>query len=43
MATTAVSVQDLVKNFGDLRVLDKVSFDVEESSLTTIVGFSVCG
>jgi len=43
MATTAVSVQDLVKNFGDLRVLDKVSFDVEESSLTTIVGFSGCG
>jgi NitT/TauT family transport system ATP-binding protein len=43
MATTAVSVKDLVKCFGELRVLDNVSFDVEESSLTTIVGFSGCG
>ncbi|HCC78266.1 MAG: hypothetical protein A2X25_01120 [Chloroflexi bacterium GWB2_49_20] len=43
MAATAVSVKDLVKCFGDLRVLDNVSFDVEESSLTTIVGFSGCG
>jgi NitT/TauT family transport system ATP-binding protein len=41
--TTAVSVQDLVKCFGELRVLDNVTFDVEESSLTTIVGFSGCG
>jgi NitT/TauT family transport system ATP-binding protein len=43
MATIAVSVKDLVKCFGELRVLDNVSFDVEESSLTTIVGFSGCG
>jgi NitT/TauT family transport system ATP-binding protein len=43
MATVAVSVKDLVKCFGEQRVLDNVSFDVEESSLTTIVGFSGCG
>jgi len=43
MTSTAVSVQDLVKCFGDLRVLDNVTFDVEESSFTTIVGFSGCG
>lgn len=43
MTTSAVKVKDLVKNFGELRVLDNVSFEVEESSLTTIVGFSGCG
>ncbi len=45
--TTAISVRDLVKVFGnaahELRVLDKISFDVEEASLTTIVGPSGCG
>ncbi len=43
MTSTAVSVQDLVKCFGELRVLDNVTFNVEESSFTTIVGFSGCG
>lgn len=43
MTTTAVYVKDLVKCFGNLRVLDNICFEVEESSLTTIVGFSGCG
>jgi len=43
MNTPAVSVRELVKYFGDLRVFDCISFDVDQSSLTTIVGFSGCG
>jgi len=47
MTTTAVSVRDLVKVFQDekreLLVLDRVSFDVEKGSLTTIVGPSGSG
>jgi NitT/TauT family transport system ATP-binding protein len=43
MANSAVIVKDLVKCFGENRILDNVTFDVEESSLTTIVGFSGCG
>lgn len=47
MTKTAVSVRDLVKVFGDEKqphvVLDGISFDVEDASLTTIVGFSGCG
>lgn len=47
MTTIAVSVRDLVKSFGDEggehRVLDGITFDVEEGTLTTIVGPSGCG
>jgi NitT/TauT family transport system ATP-binding protein len=47
MATTVISVRDMVKVFGDgqreLRVLDRISFDIEEGSLTTIIGPSGSG
>lgn len=47
MAPTAVSVRELSKAFGEknrqLLVLDKLSFDVDQGSLTTIVGPSGCG
>jgi NitT/TauT family transport system ATP-binding protein len=47
MTTIAVSVRDLVKSFGDEgrehRVLDGISFDVEDGTLTTIVGPSGSG
>jgi NitT/TauT family transport system ATP-binding protein len=47
MTTKAICVRDLVKVFGkeedELTVLDGVSFEVEESSLTTIVGPSGSG
>lgn len=47
MTTTAVTVRDLVKSYGDEgrehRVLDGISFDVEDGTLTTIVGPSGSG
>lgn len=47
MTTVAVSVRDLVKSFGDEGrehlVLNGISFDVEEGTLTTIVGPSGSG
>jgi NitT/TauT family transport system ATP-binding protein len=47
MTTKAICVRDLVKVFGqgedELRVLDGISFEVEEGSLTTIVGPSGSG
>jgi NitT/TauT family transport system ATP-binding protein len=47
MTAIAVSVSELCKAFGDkerqLVVLDKISFDLERGSLTTIVGPSGCG
>lgn len=47
MATIAVSVRDLVKTFSDeereLLVLNGISFDVEDGTLTTIVGPSGSG
>ena len=47
MAATAVSVRELTKTFGEKRrqlvVLDRITFDVEQGSLTTIVGPSGCG
>lgn len=47
MTTVAVSVRDLVKTYNDegreLLVLDGISFDVEEGTLTTIVGPSGSG
>ncbi len=47
MAATAVSVNNLVKAFGEgeqrLTVLNGISFDIEEGTLTTIVGPSGSG
>lgn len=36
-------VKNLSKNFGKLRCLDKVSFEIEDGELVTIVGPSGCG
>jgi iron(III) transport system ATP-binding protein len=38
-----ISVQNLVKTFGDQRALDEVSFAVEEGELFTLLGPSGCG
>ncbi|MHB1243129.1 MAG: ABC transporter ATP-binding protein [Gaiellaceae bacterium] len=38
-----IHVQNLVKEFGDQRALDDVSFDVEEGELFTLLGPSGCG
>lgn len=38
-----VSVRDLSKSFGDLKVLDHISFDVEEGCFLCIVGPTGCG
>lgn len=47
MTNIAISVRDLVKVFGDrqheLLVLDRISFEVKEGSLTTIIGPSGSG
>ena len=38
-----IQVQNLVKEFGDQRALDDVSFEVEEGELFTLLGPSGCG
>jgi iron(III) transport system ATP-binding protein len=38
-----IHVQNLVKEFGDQRALDDVSFEVEEGELFTLLGPSGCG
>jgi iron(III) transport system ATP-binding protein len=38
-----IHVENLVKEFGDQRALDDVSFDVEEGELFTLLGPSGCG
>ena len=38
-----VTVRNLTKKFGDLLVLDNVSFDVEEGELLCVVGPTGCG
>ncbi len=38
-----IHVQNLVKQFGDQRALDDVSFDVKEGELFTLLGPSGCG
>ena len=40
---TKVTVRNLTKKFGDLLVLDNVSFDVEEGELLCVVGPTGCG
>lgn len=40
---TKIIVQDLAKNFGDLKVLDGVSFKVMEGEFLSILGPSGCG
>lgn len=38
-----VSVQNLTKNFGDLKVLDNISFEVNKNDFVCIVGPTGCG
>ena len=38
-----VSVKNLTKSFGDLKVLDDVSFDVKKGEFLCIVGPTGCG
>ena len=38
-----IQIQNLVKEFGDQRALDDVSFEVEEGELFTLLGPSGCG
>lgn len=38
-----VSVRDLTKSFGDLTVLDKISFDIQEGEFICVVGPTGCG
>lgn len=38
-----VSVQELTKKYGDLTVLDKISFDIKKGELLSIVGPTGCG
>lgn len=43
MANIKVDVKDLTKNFGDLKVLDHISFQVEEGEFLSVVGPTGCG
>lgn len=43
MRKVKVKVRDLTKKFGDLLVLDKISFDVEEKEFMCVVGPTGCG
>ncbi len=43
MSNTKVKVRELSKSFGDLLVLDKVSFDVAEKEFMCVVGPTGCG
>lgn len=43
MKKVKVKVRDLTKKFGDLLVLDEVSFDVEEKEFMCVVGPTGCG
>lgn len=43
MRNIKVKVRNLVKSFGDLLVLDDVSFDVEEGEFMCVVGPTGCG
>ena len=38
-----ITVRNLTKRFGDLTVIDNVSFDVKENDLVAIVGPTGCG
>ncbi len=40
---TVIAVEDLVTHYGDLKVLDGVSFDVKRGEIFMIVGGSGCG
>ena len=39
----AISLRGVVKNFGTLKVLDHVSFDVEQGEIVALLGTSGCG
>ena len=39
----AISVKNVTKIFGEQKVLDGLSFDIEKNSITTILGFSGAG
>ncbi|MEQ8194491.1 MAG: ABC transporter ATP-binding protein [Rhodospirillales bacterium] len=41
--TTALSIKDVTKSFGDLTVLHNLSFDVEEGEAVVLLGPSGCG
>ncbi len=43
MKNPKVQVKELTKSFGDLLVLDRVSFDVEEGEFLCVVGPTGCG
>ena len=43
MATPALRVTDLTKDFGGLRAVDQVSFQVEEGELVGLIGPNGCG
>ena len=43
MVKEKVSVQNLTKSYGDLLVLDNISFSVKESEFLVIVGPTGCG
>ena len=42
-ASVKVSIRNLAKNYGDLRVLERVNLDVTAGSFCTLVGASGCG
>ena len=41
--STGLSVKGLVKNFGDFRALNHVSFDIQPGEFVTLLGPSGCG
>jgi len=43
MATTAISIQSVTKNFGRFEALSDVSFDIDEGEFFTLLGPSGCG
>ena len=43
MTTLSVSVENLEKRFGDVRVLNDVTFTVEQGEFVTLLGPSGCG
>ena len=39
----AISIKNVTKIFGEQKVLDNLSFDIERNKITTILGFSGAG
>jgi ABC-type sugar transport system ATPase subunit len=40
---SSIVVRNLVKSFGEIRVIDDISFSVPEGEILVIVGASGCG